>query len=194
MRNAMTASASQRKASDPTGDLELIESEEITCEGLDLFLKSSKQLLRSMEILANDLALIENGKQIVFALDFSEIFTYLFPEKSSSQSRQTARLLINSEKLSFTFLPGTTVELVRALARLIADNRTLQNRLTRELLGNPFVNAFLKYFSQQSDQIETHLVGESRKRIADQFANIDELSGLVARLVNFKNARNFPLS
>lgn len=163
---------------------------EITCEGLDLFMKSSKQLLANMEILSHDLELIKSGKKIIFALDFSEIFMFIYPEKSDLQNRQTAQLLLNSENLKFTLLPGTTIELVKALNRLIFDNKQLQNQVT-DLLKKPIVNALLSFFSKNQLDDDFDFITRPFSTVKSGLIQINQLKKILQRLTYLKEAPNF---
>ena len=82
----------------------------LTCERFDIALKAGHQLLRTLQVVQHDLHLLSgrNRRRMLFALDFSDIHAYIWPETSRSIDRQVVRQALHSRNLEFTLPPGTT--------------------------------------------------------------------------------------
>lgn len=163
---------------------------EITFEALDLFMKSCKQLLMNMEILKHDVDLIKSGKKIIFALDFSEIFTFLYPEKSNSQKRQTVELLLASNTLTFTMLPGTMVELLKSLSRVVNRSKDLRNQVD-DLVNKPFARAVFEHLANIKVQTEYESPPLSVSQLNANLNEGRELRKLIQRLQRFLDSPNY---
>ena len=55
---------------------------ELSCETLDNLIGEGTRLLHTLHVIWHDLGLLKQGKRIVYALDFSEIFSFLWPSAS----------------------------------------------------------------------------------------------------------------
>jgi hypothetical protein len=161
----------------------------VTVEMLDLMVRGSNQLLRSLKIVLHDLSLIREGKRLVFPVDFYEIHTFLWPEKRQSQSRQVTLALLKSKDIEFTLLPGTVVELIGHLKRLISSNRTARS-VFDEMLNRPFVYALLKYFNIVSDQDKDAKVLRAMSQVNDGLRQLAHLGLLVGRLEHLYSMKN----
>lgn len=161
----------------------------ITCEGLDILLSGGYELLNSLKVMSHDLALLKAGKRLVFALDFSEIHTFLWPEKSRSFSRQVTRALLLSKDIEFTLPPATTVEFIRHLRHLNISNVHIQKRIDT-LINNPIVSAFLKSIESSVHNLGEIVFGAALSKIRMELDELSKLNHFLGRLSYLNNASN----
>jgi hypothetical protein len=160
----------------------LPSEEAITCEGLHYLTTAGVQLLRNLEIVKHDLALMAAGKRLLFALDFSELFSFLWPEQSTRGGKQVVHALFSSDRLEFTLPPGAQIELIRHIRRLASENMAAQQKL-EELTSRPFVAALMKAFEESQPDTELQVVSAAISAIHAGLPELGRLAKLLRRLV-----------
>jgi len=152
--------------------------DEITCDALSFVLNGAHSLLRNLRIISSDLDMHVAGKRLLYALDFSEIYAYLWPEKSRSQNRVVTRTLLENQSVEFVLPPGSSVELVKYLEHLAASHDHTRNQF-EDWISRPLVDAFLKHFDAQGaqDSVEQIIRG-----YLDVQSDLDDLFSLDTRV------------
>lgn len=166
-----------------------IEEGAATCESLDLILKGGSQLLSTLRIVNHDLALINNKKKLVFALDFSELYTYLWPEKSIFHSYQIIRELLHSKNVIFTLPPGTIVELVKHLNHLVHSNVVAKRKLV-DFINNPVVASFLEHFERSQTNETLSILKPGMITVKRSLKKLAQFSALLNRLTYIDEMKN----
>lgn len=169
-------------------DYDVATAETISAEMLDIVVTGSNQLLRSLLVVLYDLSLIRQGKKLVFPLDFYELHTFLWPEQRQSQSRQVTRTLLQSQDIEFTLLPGTAVEFIDHLKRLVSANKTARV-IFDEMLQKPFVHALLRYFGTR-ESVNQWQVLNAVSRVNNNLRGLSNLSSALNRLEYLHNMQN----
>ena len=122
------------------------EIKDIACADLHRLASTVGALRRELSFLNQDVKRVENyGKSIVLLLDFSELYTYLWPEKSSSQYKILVRHLLTNSNLTFTLAPGAVRELIYELSRLKTRHGGVKRKIDK-LLSKPLIEAFLRLY------------------------------------------------
>jgi hypothetical protein len=126
---------------------------------------------------------------MVFALDFSELHTLLFPAPAVSDNSRIMRRLLEHESLAFTLPLGATVELLHQLRRTALVHHEEQFRI-REFLDKPIVAALFDKFSseEQLTKLPDMLQRSSEAQIL--LRSLGEQRGLFAGLQVLETARN----
>jgi hypothetical protein len=172
---------------DDTSNLEVMlipvleQKNKITCEALDLLVTGGRQLLRSLLIVWHDLAQIRNGMRLVYALDFSEIYSYLWPEKSRTFSNQVIREILHTKNIEFTLTPGTTAEFLRNLKQLAATSEAARRRF-EDFISKPIVAGFLRCFEAYDSKRGYSEVLAPLTSIQSGIMDFAHLSSVLSRL------------
>jgi hypothetical protein len=160
----------------------------ITCQDLFTLVTGGYDLLRSLEAVQYDIALIQGGKTLVYAVDFSELFQFLWPERAEDLTGHVVWALLNSPELKFMLPPGATVELFRHLQDFEKENQQL-----RQLLQSPTVQAFLKSMApERSDSAFAELISETELEDAlHQLRRVGALNNRLLHLAQMENLQSF---
>lgn len=163
----------------------------LTCETLDQLIQSANQFQKTLTILSCDLDLQQHHNDVIYALDFSEIYDYLWADKSRPYSSQIIEALLRSQTIKFTLLPGTVVELVRYLKRTIEKTQRASEKLD-EYANRPMVAAFMKHFDNARSQDLPTLTElfPTFDETMHSLADVAELETLHARLEHLSNMPN----
>lgn len=174
----------------PTEYYQTASESSVSLEMLHIIVTGSNQLLTSLLVVLHDISLIREGKNLVFPIDFYELHTFLWPEQRHSQSRQVTRALLQSNDIEFTLLPGTTVEFIDHLKRVVSTNRAAQTIFDR-MLHKPFVHALLRYFNESdhpsSQQKE---VINAVSQVNDDLRGLTNLGSALGRLEHLYKMEN----
>lgn len=162
---------------------------EISNENLELLIHGGELLLNTLDVIHYDLELIKR-KKIVFALDFSEIFTFLWPDKSEPVNRSINSMLFNLDNITFTMPPGCMIELIRHLESEQGHNETQANRV-RHLVKQPFVHAFLKALENNGGKLNISEIALGLTEISSFLAETATYnSNLIFRLDRLNTMKN----
>jgi hypothetical protein len=128
------------------------EPEKLTLENVNVLIDTGQHLHRNLEIVKQDIDLFRD-KRVIYAIDFSELHSYLWPERARGNTSYTTNALLASPGVSVTLLPGTTAELIRHIRNHLQANENAREQVER-LMENPFAAAILTKF-QNEENMET---------------------------------------
>lgn len=118
----------------------------VTCSELEYLSHNVGRIRRELFFTSKDLyRKLDYKKKIYYLLDFSELYTYLWPKNSRSQFKELIFYLLTGSKLTFCLPPGATLELLHTLSRYLNKNQYLKNKLA-QILSRPMYEAFLEYY------------------------------------------------
>jgi hypothetical protein len=166
-----------------------IKEREISCLGLSHIIDSCEELRRNFALIKYDLELVKRDIQIVFALDFSEIFTYLWPEKSEANIHNIVKLLLESQKALFTIPPGTSVELLNHTRYLETYNIGVYREI-RRLSNNPMFLALSDSFFRQPSKTTVSTFIENSGVIKSLFSEFSKQSDFFSRFNYLSEMKN----
>jgi hypothetical protein len=165
----------------------LSEDAPITCESLDGLILEGTRLLHTLHVIWHDLSLLKDGKRLVYALDFSELFSFLWPDKSRTYTRRVAKALLDCTEVQFTMPPGALVEFIYNLQRLSVENEHVHEAIKR-LVSRPIVGELMSAF-YGSPTARAGILGESIPRILDE---VGKYSQFLETLQGLKHLRKMP--
>ncbi len=125
----------------------LLKEKRVTCINLDNLNQELARTSRELRFLTQDISRqVTYGKKINCFLDFSELFTFLWPDQSRSRNKALIRYLLTESSIQFILPPGSILELLRKLSekqeKLQQDKSRmaefLKGRLASELLSAYF--------------------------------------------------------
>lgn len=174
------------------------EREYISCYDLNILIKTVGYLRRQLSFLSLDITrYIRYKKSIIYLLDFSELYSYLWPKECQSQYKVISNYLLTNSNLTFAIPPGTLIELIHKLHIQAVENSELRNTIT-EMRSDPVISAFFDCYNlgpQSFMEMSTELFEEVTNKILDALRKIDEVDGRLTRLSYLKNSgRIKPLS
>lgn len=165
--------------------------ETLRCEELHLLVRAGWQQHRSLRVLAHDYALIQRGVQLVFAIDFSELYTFLWPRQSHASNQYIARKLLESSELTFTLLPGTVFEFVRHLYRRTPLHTQYARRIRNHLESidlSASIHAFVT--GRSIDDMDIGSIVDEMHELQRALSEISELHDFYGRLTLVNEAQN----
>lgn len=137
----------------------VIEKETITCESLHLLLLFGEQLLDTLRVVYHDLVL-RQSKRLIFALDYSELHTYLWPERSAPPSPQVTRELFREKNIEFTVPPGAAIEFLVHLKAILSSSQESKLKF-QELASNQMIICVSQV--SQKPSVQLNFVGINKK-------------------------------
>lgn len=173
----------------PKLQLPLDDQDAITCENLHHLVLGAHRLRRNLELISHDIALLRAQKELIFAIDFSDLYTYLWPDKSASYGRGITRFLLRHEQIKFTLTPGSTVELIWHLKRFISSKDLEKLKLDR-FFRNEIVGALLEQFDRGAGE-KLHALVSGLPQVENAMEGIRKWSGLLERLGELLDRPNF---
>ncbi|MDQ3816400.1 MAG: hypothetical protein M3362_01765 [Acidobacteriota bacterium] len=122
------------------------EIDDLSCSDLNRLTSAVGAARRELSFLNQDITRIRKyEKQLVVLIDFSELYTYLWPENAYSQHKVLIRHLFTNSALTFTLPPGAIRELIYELTRRRSEHRIVRQKVD-ELLSKPLVQAFVNAY------------------------------------------------
>lgn len=109
--------------------------------------KSLDWHIRNLKTLRDDLIREEDGLKIERAVDFSDIFVYMYPEKMSKVwiPTQLIRVMFNKTGYRFILLPGAAWELLMYIRRRAeCQERMVEEINYRIFINNQYVKKFME--------------------------------------------------
>lgn len=120
------------------------EINHVSVKDLEKSLKYLGKISRELFFLKQDFNRIEqHNKEIIYLLDFSDLYSYLSPEQSNSQYKEIVRHLLTSENIKFYLPPGAILELKYKLNKV--HKSQLEGRENvKDIFSNPFFEKFFE--------------------------------------------------
>lgn len=150
--------------------------------------------------LRRDYAREIRGEKLIFAVDFSEMYTYLHPSANQVERVYINSYILNNLSDSFTVLPGAVGELLNDLNSIIPKN--LQPNYGELLYRHPAVRSFLSGFQNniQDEENMVKLYNEAEAEIGSMLNGVFEVvmksqkSTSVEALVNLFQSKISPIT
>ena len=170
----------------------LQERHALTCEEMGALLDEGAKFSRNLDEVAHDLRLRIAGKQLICALDFSEVHSYLWPHRAPAINRTLLERLLESKHMQFTMTPGATIELVRHLERTLAMAKGASSDI-RSRLEKPVTTAFEKNIDalRNASALIVALIEKALGLQADQHRDIANLLSGIDKLRQLTQRDNF---
>jgi hypothetical protein len=134
---------------DFTGIPAMAATGRLTCGSLELLARGLGAVQQELSLVLQDLVRKQKfGRKIRYLLDFSDLYSFLWPEAVTAPVRALSNQLLAGSTLRFHLPPGTILEL---LQRLRSQQRSvgINKKAMRALLSNPFVKAFLDHVERR---------------------------------------------
>jgi hypothetical protein len=183
---------------DPLRRLWQERKNEVTCASLDQLTRAAGGMRRDLWFLGQDLTrMTDYGKSIVYLLDFSELYSYLWPHFSRSQYKVIIRYLLTESPFQFVLPPGALAELLRKLQEQAREKGLLYHELSN-FLENPLVLEFIRLYTANPDDppvMTRGVINQVNDKLTEAmkaFTSEDEALGRLAALFESKRIR--PLS
>jgi hypothetical protein len=171
----------------PIGMERLHDLETITCGELDLLVEGAYRLLRTLRKTYHDYQLTRQGYELVYGLDFSEIFTFLWPERSPQQNRSIILRLLACKNMRFTMPPGSVFELIHSLSRFSTQSAGARNRYV-SLINQPFVMSLAEHVRSRAPfGIEADVLYD---RFLEEVDDAPYFGGFIGRLRHLHDVEN----
>lgn len=168
---------------------DIISTPKITVEALHLVIQQLKNVIYDLSVVKVDLELKQKDVELVHCLDFSEIHTFLWPERTNNQNRAITRRLLKEKNLLFTLPPGATTELVRHLRNLVSTNEEARKRFI-EWLDKPLLIALMDFFAQNLEADVPPVIVDGLSEFAEDLKEVMYLNTRLRRLRHIKSMRN----
>ncbi len=169
------------------------ESQDLSPSDLANLSKAVGRVSRFLTFAAQDLARArDRHANPVYLLDFSELYSYLWPEASKSPYREVIKYLLFKSKLKFVLPLAAMMELFNKLRLELSSQTTRQDEL-QELMSNPFYSTLIQFYQTQSGADEptafSSEVVENLVKLLRELRGEDERNDLLASLYDSERVR-----
>ncbi len=127
--------------------------DELTANDVENLTRTIGRINRFLAFTAQDMVRVQElGVKPLYLIDFSDIFSLVWPEESLSRYMEVVKFLFSSSKISFTLPLGAMMELFHRLRQKLSAQKTRRQDLDT-LMSNPWYSALVQFYDTQSRTI-----------------------------------------